>query len=211
MRSVFVVALGSASAAALLTAAVASCGDDTITLATIDVSDAGQVEGPCAADDACAPGEFCDRESCSTSLLGTCRVPDLTCEAVAPVCGCDGVTYFNDCLRQEKHVALSYKKPCSPRTAASCGGPPGAPPNGCKMGEICSALFQGDPSACPPDVHPTCWRLPPQCPLNSGVSRWSPCSGIGPVCLDACQALLQTASGGGPYHSVDQCPDAAPP
>jgi len=65
----------------------------------------------------CPEGQFCDitiPNACSgADLPGVCRVPPEACLAIYdPVCGCDGVTYSNDCERQRNKVQLDHAGEC---------------------------------------------------------------------------------------------------
>src|SRR5262245_10061448 len=64
----------------------------------------------------CDRGLFCERAA------GTCRFPDFggTCQRVPricprifrPVCGCNGKTYANDCVRQAARVSKAHDGRC---------------------------------------------------------------------------------------------------
>lgn len=81
---------------------------------------------PCGiAGTACAAGQFCERPAgmCAAEVSGLCTPrPDDCHTAVAPVCGCDGITYTTDCARRFAGVALDYDgvcaSPLSPRVDA---------------------------------------------------------------------------------------------
>jgi hypothetical protein len=68
---------------------------------------------------ACGGEQFCDvtvENACGdTNLPGECKtVPDFCTEQYQPVCGCDGVTYGNDCFRVMAQAQLAYAGECTP-------------------------------------------------------------------------------------------------
>jgi hypothetical protein len=64
----------------------------------------------------CPGGAFCELPAgmCdSADLQGVCEpVPGLCIQIFAPVCGCDGVTYGNDCLRKTQQIAKDHDGAC---------------------------------------------------------------------------------------------------
>lgn len=88
-------------------------------------NDGGSEVRPCGglAGVPCSAGEFCDfGASCSdvADAQGTCRsIPD-ACDALyAPVCGCDGTTYANDCSAHAAGVSIAAEGECE-TAAISC-------------------------------------------------------------------------------------------
>jgi hypothetical protein len=96
--------------------------------ADVAVEHHGECEPPvCRSDRDCARDEFCEFATCldvslDTVRLGECvPVPNGCPEILAPVCGCDGVTYENDCFRREARVSKAHDGRCE-EPAARCGG-----------------------------------------------------------------------------------------
>jgi hypothetical protein len=93
---------------------------------------------------------------------GTCIVKPSVCgKNLDLVCGCDGKTYGNDCLRQMASAQLDHKGAC----------------NG--TGFACGTMTCGTSQLC---VRPCCGGAPPQCqPFDGGTcpAGATPCQGPG--------------------------------
>ncbi len=63
----------------------------------------------------CPANEFCQfKAACGFGdIMGTCTAVPKRCPRIRlPVCGCDGKTYANDCLRQQARTTLKSKGAC---------------------------------------------------------------------------------------------------
>jgi hypothetical protein len=71
----------------------------------------------------CPAGRYCELpagECRGADLQGTCEVIPAACpDLVAPVCGCDDVTYGNDCERRAKQVQEDHDGACG---GVACAG-----------------------------------------------------------------------------------------
>lgn len=104
----------------------------------------------------CAAGQYChfDDTSCGAGVAGKCKPRPTSCPATdAPVCGCDGKIYPNECGAALAGVALGTS--CTiPADRTLCG------PRLCKLGaEYCQVTVQ---SGLPHDVF-DCMPTPAGC------------------------------------------------
>jgi hypothetical protein len=101
-----------------------------------DHADVAETCGGCSATP-CEEAFFCEtpRGHCDVStIVGVClEVPTACPEILDPVCGCNGVTYLNNCLRRQARVALFHEGPC----VTFCDGDSGS---ACPEGTTCAAL-----------------------------------------------------------------------
>jgi hypothetical protein len=184
-----------------LAGVVASCSSTDVPLATLPSGDDGSAPPPpprCASIVDCPPGTYCDKTTCGDPS-GTCLVAPTECDSSEkPVCGCDGITYFNHCLRQEYSIESETPDPC--RTP-SCGGPSGVT---CAAGQLCALLGGMGPTHCSPMADGTCWVLPPQCPpANEATNFWDSCPPSVQHCVPTCDAIRD---GGAYVPSLMMCP-----
>jgi hypothetical protein len=108
----------------------------------------------CNADADCATGEFCEcRVGSCAKTAGVCVPRPAACpDVVAPVCGCDGVTYANDCLREQAGACKLHVGPCSATggcfdaMARTCTGASCSPASGCPLpNQFCSPACASPP------------------------------------------------------------------
>lgn len=146
----------------------------------------------CRNNDDCPPSRVCAKIYC-TDELGACEPEPLFCEATPdPVCGCNQVTYWNDCVRRSAGVPASTTGECR-AGAASCDVA-----EDCGVADaVCARLRpRGSLDMCPPGPG-TCWVLPKEQCDPGDPRRWVECVPPGvplptfpPPCIDTCTALM---------------------
>jgi hypothetical protein len=109
----------------------------------------------------CPDGQLCDLPpgACHAADLGGTCVPvgDACIASYDPVCGCDGVTYGNDCERVRARAQKAHDGACASPSEV-CGGIAGLP---CDAGEVCELPKDECRSA---DLQGVCVPLPKACP-----------------------------------------------
>lgn len=151
------------------------CGCDDRTYANACFAAAAGVsvlhDGPCGqacggpTDGVCPEGSYClfpEGDCGGGEVAGECRTLSEVCpEIFAPVCGCDGMTYGNDCEAGRAGVSVDHVGSCD----GFCGGIAGFP---CPEGQFCQfedgICGDGDqsgtcavvPEVCTDEVNPVC-------------------------------------------------------
>jgi hypothetical protein len=120
--------------------------------------DAGASERVCGgiAGLRCGAGQFCDYGATCSSIAdgtGVCRAQSQLCPLIyAPVCGCDGNTYGNECSAHSKGVSIAANGECKAPPAVDagtgkvCGGIAGLRCGAgefCDYGALCSSIADG--------------------------------------------------------------------
>lgn len=180
------------SALALVAVAIGAtaCSEEVIVLATLPSTLGPSASGVrCVSSSECDEGLFCDHESC-TSPVGTCEPYPVSCdEDEHPVCGCDGITYFNNCLRRAAGATGATEEECG-GGGTYCGGSSAAE---CPAGSTCALLGSTGVHGCgATDAPPIgrCWVLPSTCPHHgSRADRWNACD-EDLRCVDTCTAIV---------------------
>ena len=193
------------AALAAVASTTPSCTQESIVLATLPATDAGSPPTPparCVNSTTCAAGTFCSKTACSDAT-GTCELIPAVCDQQPenPVCGCDAITYYNDCLRQAASIAASTPDACRSDAFTPCttdGSLPCPDPSAQK----CAVLIGGGGKGqCPQDFPGTCWVVPQACPTTpDGTDRWDACN-QSQYCVDTCDAIAS----GQPFRRSNMC------
>lgn len=69
----------------------------------------------CSSNGDCSVDQYCRIEAGDCGSEGLCELKPVGCpEILQPVCGCNGVTYENDCMAAEAGQNVAYKGECKP-------------------------------------------------------------------------------------------------
>jgi len=166
----------------------------------------GGAGGTCEAD------QFCKRPegACTEDAEGVCTaIPGLCPATFIPVCGCDGVTYSNECYAASAGASVAAAGACA--QGAACGGSGGGT---CAEGEFCRPAV----GECAKGAEGICTPIPGLCPLTNlpvcgcnGVTYANPCSafsaGVGIDHAGECAADQQACggTGGGTCGEAEFC------
>jgi hypothetical protein len=131
------------------------------------MSGSGGMPGDCRLDTDCDDSEYCKKASCSaesghcTARGPECRGDDAVFD---PICGCDGITYWNACVIEREGFNVAMAGECTGNNRPTCTRAAG--------GDSCPERFHahcyrpvemcGDPSP----TSGVCWVLPDECPEN---------------------------------------------
>ena len=145
-----------------------------------------QPPGSCAGNQDCKPWEFCKLPtgSCGEGELGQCGPrPHYCTQQYAPVCGCDGQTYGNECFAHAAAVSVQHQGECE--TELACFADSDCPPGHvCVIETWCPDCYYSDPPCLAPCyAKGTCQ---PACPQILCMEGTIPHDTDGDGCDDAC-------------------------
>ena len=157
---------------------------EVVDIELVNVPDGGAFQPPvgpaCADSSTCLAGQFCEKAACGEAL-GHCLQRPPVCDGEArPECGCDGVTYWNDCLRRLAGVESKVDRgPCRNPRACDTG-------SRCPEGASCARVVF--PNECGRVIAGACWVVPDNC--EGGMpEHYYACGGPMTQCLDSCAAI----------------------
>lgn len=168
----------------------------------------------CTTDLDCQNSRWCQKKDCFAPI-GECTPSQVFCnEPPDPVCGCNGITYWNDCVRREAAIAAATPGEC--RAEAR----PCARAEDCGTEDAECAFLYPRPDRCDEPPSGTCWVVPRDCPPDDAIrgdARWiecldelpppgTPLPPDFPKCVDTCTAIRSGRAHVRPLRDFD-CPE----
>lgn len=131
--------------------------------ATTTTGSGGGVGSPCTWGDDCGANLYCDAPGCGAGQCANKPVPAGLPAEESPVCGCDGVTYWNEPVAASKGQSVAAQGPCL--VPLACG-----PQMPCPGGMKCRRRVE-DAAACGGDAPGECWGTAISCSLDGPRAR----------------------------------------
>jgi hypothetical protein len=118
-----------------------------------------------------------------------CTVKPAMTTTMVPVCGCDGVTYFNDTVAANRFSenVRSASGECTSAQSVKCNGTS----QKCDGQRVCSLGLSSENQCMVALINPgACWGLPPTCPAPLD-GKFTECSNGGSSmdCRSRCDAI----------------------
>ncbi|HVU02785.1 MAG TPA: hypothetical protein VHE30_13590 [Polyangiaceae bacterium] len=162
----------------------------------------GGVPSSCVTSKDCPGGWTCEFHACSDAT-GSCEPRPILCDPQpVPVCGCDGVTYWNDCVRQQYGVAAATIGQCG-ITASPCDQA-----SDCGFPEASCAHVVPETLPCSSPSKGSCWIVPTDCAATPQSPRWvlCPAPGTPPGTPLQCESTCAAIRSGLSYVAISPGP-----
>jgi hypothetical protein len=147
----------------------------------------------CQADSDCqSASEYCKKSACAAET-GVCTPRAASCTgasaALAPVCGCDAMTYFSACVAEREGVNVTSQGECEAASAVRCTRSAGG--SACMPSRKLARCYRprADCNQASPTTG-TCWVLPDECPAEEPEDAYY-CRGTSGSagCIGLCRVL----------------------
>ncbi len=153
------------------------------------------IGAPCTWDGApCDPNLYCQAEGCGA---GTCQpvIPQTAQEKqFAPICGCDGINYFNPSIAASFGMSIAHGDRCTENEQIGCH----KTNNPCAQGYFCNRTVASLPACMLSPIHTgECWAVPLSCDPNGPQAK--ACANS--LCYDLC-SLIQSEN---PWYGPGTC------
>jgi hypothetical protein len=148
----------------------------------------------------CGAGRYCKTDSCGQGVCAP--VAAVEQQERAPVCGCDGVTYWNISVANRIGTSIKSSGECGNTVhTMTCGGIASLR---CPSYASCNYLVKTKDDCTISDVGGTCWALPALCPIPAvGFGpRHRACSPAGGACAEECPLIRREET----WYMNGNCP-----
>jgi hypothetical protein len=135
---------------------------------------------------------YCKATNCQQ---GTCQPIPAEAGNKAPVCGCDGLTYWNSLSAGAHGMSLAKAGQCA--TGATCTSTAQ-----CAAGQGCNIQVTSASDCATPNLTGQCWVLPATPPVTVTSAGVSSCDNKAVLCSVAYVAIQH----GAPYYTDPTCP-----